>query len=312
MLLQCVAMIIATSCGSDTPDDGSFRPVPPRNAEEQAIADLTYVIKRDLDTLRTRPMSEEQKSRLDVAEARVRRALRELRDTHEQGSYRGVAMARIGTVSAALAADNVSGVGVADDPLLILCGLAAVVAIAATSAAASPSERKYSWDELHDSLLDLESAIAAVTAETCTEPIDLTAHEQANGDAEADSTTRVTSEPLADTATRRYGPNQKCSDDELDKLQGLANSICKGRGQNTCSSSKVSARRLAKLRCSEVLRRQAHHEACLSARIEVQKRCFHRTDDGHQIAIDNRTDAVASCKELAEQQCAPDSRYNDQ
>ena len=315
MLLQWVAVVIATSCVGDASDsDEQFGPIPPSNAEEHAITDLTYAIKRDLDVLRNRPMSDEQKAQLDAAEARVRRALADLRDTHQRGAYRGVAMARIGGVSAALVADDATVVGVADDGLLILCGIAAVVAIVSTSAAASPQQLKKSWDELHSSLLELDAAITAVTAEVCTNPIDLAHHtdqSQANAKSEAESTARATSEPLVDS-NRRYGRNQKCSNDKLSKLQGIANSICKSRGQNTCSSSKVSARRLAKLKCSEVLRRQAHHEACLAARRQVQKSCFHSTDSGHARAIDNRIGAVGLCKELAVQQCAPDSRYNDQ
>ena len=134
---------------------------------------------------------------------------------------------------------------------------------------------------------------------------------QAIDDSEADSSTQVTAAPQVDT-NRRHGPNQKCTDDKLDKLQGEADEICKGQGQNTCSESKVSKRKLATLKCSEVLRRQAHHEACLAARREVQKICFHRTDAGHEKAINVRIGAVALCKELAAKQCAPESPYNDQ
>lgn len=315
MLLQCVAVVIAASCAGDVSDDDeSFRTVPPSNAEEKAIADLAYAMHRDLSALRTRPMSDEQSARLDAAEARVQRALKDLRTTYGRGLNRGFMMARIGGVSAALVADNATVVGAVDDGLLILCGIAAVVTIITTNADASPHEMKESWDELRSSLVDLKDAIAAVTTEVCTATLDLAqpANElQSTTEAEAESTTRATAEPLADTA-RRHGRNQKCSNDELSTLQRMMKRACKGKGQNTCSSKKRSAKRLARLKCSEVLRRQAMHEACLATRRRIQKRCFRSTDSGHGIAIRQRKDAIESCRHLAAQQCAPDSPYNDQ
>lgn len=314
MLLHCVAVIIATSCSSDVSDrdsEGPFQPIPPSNEDEQAIADLADAIQRDLDELRARPISDEQRTRLDAAEARVRRALRNLRVTRQRGVARGAMIARIGGVSAALLVDDTTVVGVADNGLLILCGIAAVVTILTTSAEASKQEIRSSWNELRDSLLELEDAIAAITSETCTSPIKVARdgeESEANTESKADGRTHTTAEPVT-RAARRHGRNQKCSDDELTDLQGIVDSVCKRSGKNSCR--KGSNKKLARMQCSEVMRRQAHHQACLSARRRVQKRCFRRTDQSHARPIRERKQAIAACKELAAQQCAPDSQYND-
>ena len=55
--------------------------------------------------------------------------LRHLRATGRRGYTRGVAMARIGSVAAGVVADDATGVGVANNALLLFCGITAVVAI---------------------------------------------------------------------------------------------------------------------------------------------------------------------------------------
>lgn len=311
MLLQCVALMIATSCtgdGNDNPD-GPFRPILASNAEEQAISDLTHAMQRELNKLRTRTLSDEQRARLDAVEAKVRYALRHLRSTGRRGYARGVAIARIGSVSAALLSDDMTGAGVANDGLLLLCGIAAVITIITTDGAATERQLQSAWHELHSSLLELQAVITDVTAVT-TEACESTGPaSRADDDADAESTELTA--PLTDTSRRR-GPDQKCSDEVLDTLQGEADRICKANGRdNTCSPRRRSMKRLGRLQCSEVLRRQAKHQACLASRMQVQERCFHETDAGHARAISAAEEAVKWCQVLAAQQCAADSPYND-
>ncbi|MEQ1571484.1 MAG: hypothetical protein ABMA64_38005 [Myxococcota bacterium] len=98
------------------------------------------------------PLQEDERAALRAAIAQAQAQLGQYRAVSSQGGSRTNAMAGIGLAATAVVADDATGIGVADDPLLILLGLAALVTLVATRPPASSIEVDQAWNALSQSL----------------------------------------------------------------------------------------------------------------------------------------------------------------
>ena len=104
---------------------------------------------------------------------------------------------------------------------------------------------------------------------------------------------------------RRY-PNQTCENEVLDELQAEMHRICNAIPGESCSSKKVSQKKLARRPCSAIRTRIAALEACLAARERIQNECFGgQPDPRHENAIQEIINGIQACKALEAINCAP-------
>jgi len=109
---------------------------------------------------------------------------------------------------------------------------------------------------------------------------------------------------LKDTP-RRYGPNQTCDDSVLDHLQAEKDRLCNDMPGESCSSRKVSPKRLAQRPCSEIRGRIRAFESCLRIREQIQAQCFgSRPDQAHRDAIEDVQRGMEACRALEAVNCA--------
>lgn len=106
-------------------------------------------------------------------------------------------------------------------------------------------------------------------------------------------------------APRRHGPDQTCDDSVLDHLQAEKDRLCNEIPGESCSSSKVSPKRLAQRPCSEIRRRIRAFERCLRIREQIQAQCFgSRSDRAHRDAIEDVRRGLEACQALEAVNCA--------
>lgn len=98
------------------------------------------------------PLSDDEKSQLAAAIAQAQGRLDAYKSLQGQGSTRNAAMGTLAVGAGAVVADDATGVGVADDPLLILIGLAALAVLVATRPPASSGDLQAAWDALASSV----------------------------------------------------------------------------------------------------------------------------------------------------------------
>jgi hypothetical protein len=111
--------------------------------------------------------------------------------------------------------------------------------------------------------------------------------------------------PIGEGPRERKTANQKCFNEVLDPLETHKDTTCAETQNSSCSTSKVNAKKLAKVPCSEVRRRIQAYKDCLAERQNIQDECYTSTDPGHQRAIDQEARGVASCEALEKINCAP-------
>jgi hypothetical protein len=101
-------------------------------------------------------------------------------------------------------------------------------------------------------------------------------------------------------------PNQTCCDERLDELQTEKNRICNSTPGESCSSSKVSPKRLARRPCSEIRTRLESLRKCYIIRKQIQDECFGgMPDPAHKNALQETQNGIDSCIELEKENCAP-------
>lgn len=105
-------------------------------------------------------------------------------------------------------------------------------------------------------------------------------------------------------APRRYGPSQTCDDSVLNHLQAEKDRLCNDMPGESCSSSKVSPKRLAQRSCSEVRTRIRALGNCLRIREQIQTQCFgSRPDQAHRDAIEDVRRGLEACQALEAINC---------
>ncbi len=117
------------------------------------------------------------------------------------------------------------------------------------------------------------------------------------------------SEPKSQEPSRmasRRNPNQTCEDSVLDTLQAEKDRICQAVPRGSCSRRKASAKRLAKMPCSQIRLRIQALRNCISIRQFIQDECFGGTPDApHEKALDELQGGLEHCLALEAENCAP-------
>lgn len=109
----------------------------------------------------------------------------------------------------------------------------------------------------------------------------------------------TTSTPKA----RRY-PNQTCEDDELDRLEGEKDRLCKVGYAVSCKGD-LSKPKFARIACSAIKLSILQRQQCLAARKLVQDKCFGgKPDVGHKTQIDEIQNGIDNCEALRLINCA--------
>jgi hypothetical protein len=123
--------------------------------------------------------------------------------------------------------------------------------------------------------------------------------------ASATSMPTTTAVPITTTIpiARRY-PTQTCDDDELDRLEGEKDKLCKPKGgyAASCNRKKVD---VTLIRCSAILLGIQQRQICKARRQLIQDKCFGgKPDAGHQTAIDQEQNGIDQCEALKLINCA--------
>lgn len=98
------------------------------------------------------PLDEEERKQLAAAVEQARQKLGAYEALAAQGGDRTTAMGGIAVGATAVVADDATGIGVADDWLLVILGLAALYTLATTRPPASSIELEQGWTELAGAL----------------------------------------------------------------------------------------------------------------------------------------------------------------
>ena len=107
--------------------------------------------------------------------------------------------------------------------------------------------------------------------------------------------------PPPSPPARRY-PNQKCEDDELDRLGREKDKLCERTYAAKCN---VNEKKRTGIPCSAILLSLQQRRACLAARKKVQDRCFGGAPDaGHKQQIDDVQRGIDHCEGLRLINCA--------
>lgn len=100
-------------------------------------------------------LTEEQRAELRTAIAQTEASVATYEQVSSQGQTRTAAMAPIALAGGGILADDATGVGVADDPLLILVGIAALAVLIATKPAAPEPDLDNAWRKIASDLQKL-------------------------------------------------------------------------------------------------------------------------------------------------------------
>jgi hypothetical protein len=97
-------------------------------------------------------LTDEERSELQRSTAAAEANLNSYTDLASQGSTRTATMGSLGVAAGVLVADDATGVGALDDPLLILLGIGAAATLLFTRAPASDAALANSWRRVAESL----------------------------------------------------------------------------------------------------------------------------------------------------------------
>lgn len=104
------------------------------------------------------PLGETERKELETAVADAEAALRSYDELAGQGQARTAAMAPLALAGVGILADDATGVGVADDPLLILVGIGMLATLLLTRAPASDQQLAQAWSRVTSSLRTVAAA----------------------------------------------------------------------------------------------------------------------------------------------------------
>ncbi len=153
-----------TPTTTPTPSPGTT-PAPQQDAaatEQAALQRIRQNITLAQTVLADATIPEEDKRAVRTALQQARTALQHYTDLQQSGGTRTAAMAPIGLAAAGIVADDATGIGVADDPLLIVLGLAAIAVLIFTNSPAGKEAISQAWLALGRSLQDLSAALSTV------------------------------------------------------------------------------------------------------------------------------------------------------
>jgi hypothetical protein len=100
-------------------------------------------------------LTDEQRAELRTAVAQTEASVAGYEQLSSQGGTRTAAMAPLALAGGGIVADDATGVGVADDPLLILVGIAALAVLVATKPAAPEPDLEDAWRKIANDLQKL-------------------------------------------------------------------------------------------------------------------------------------------------------------
>lgn len=110
----------------------------------------------------------------------------------------------------------------------------------------------------------------------------------------------------ASGAGARRHPNQTCDDAVLDHLQAEKNRICNAMPGASCSTASNSAKRLARMPCSQIRLRIQALRNCINIRWFIQDECFGGVPDTrHQEVLSEYENGLVQCQSLEAVNCAP-------
>jgi hypothetical protein len=110
------------------------------------------------------PLDDNERKQLEATIVNAELALRSYDDLAGQGQSRTAMMAPLALAGGGIAADDVTGVGVADDPLLILVGIGMLATLLLTRAPASDQQLAQSWSNVITNLVTVAAAGTTLVA----------------------------------------------------------------------------------------------------------------------------------------------------
>ncbi len=128
---------------------------------------------------------------------------------------------------------------------------------------------------------------------------------QASRDAMGGSKPSAGSASTSPAGPRRH-PNQTCEDSVLDHLQAEKDRICNAMPGASCSPAGSSAKRLARMPCSQIRLRIQALRNCITIRQFIQDECFGGVPDTpHERALNEHKSGLIHCLGLEAENCAP-------
>ncbi|QRK11189.1 hypothetical protein JQX13_14600 [Archangium violaceum] len=104
----------------------------------------------------------------------------------------------------------------------------------------------------------------------------------------------------------RRHPNQTCEDAVLEHLQAEKNRIGNAMPGASCSTASHSAKRLARMPCSQIRQRIQALRNCINIRRFIQDECFGGGPDiRHQEVLGQYENGLEQCRSLETVNCAP-------
>lgn len=112
-------------------------------------------------------------------------------------------------------------------------------------------------------------------------------------------------QPIPDTAEIPFArPKDRiCDDETYDALGHQYKRLCKESGPMSCSRSSLGRRQYAELQCPEAVERLAKQEACLHARLSIQRECFGSIDARHLVPLEEHARGVENCRQAVGEKC---------
>lgn len=117
---------------------------------------------------------------------------------------------------------------------------------------------------------------------------------------------------LTSQVSSRRHPNQTCDNAMLDHLQAEKDRICNSMPGTSCSTASTSAKRLAKMPCSQIRVRIQALQNCIAIRQLIQAECFGGLpDEPHRKALGEYRNGLEQCLALEGVNCAPNHPMAD-
>jgi Domain of unknown function (DUF4157) len=154
-------VLVSTSSGE------YVSPPPPLSADESSALErmrgqIAAAERLLSDSSQETSIDDQDKATIRQALARARAALADYQSKRSQGSTRKEALGGIAVASGAIVADDATGVGTLDDPLLVVAGIAALAVLMFTSAPPGRDAMEQAWRDLAGSLEALRDTLSAV------------------------------------------------------------------------------------------------------------------------------------------------------
>ncbi len=117
------------------------------------------------------------------------------------------------------------------------------------------------------------------------------------------------------TSLIRKWPEQTCDGPRREQIKKQKDKACNELPGGSMSPSKVSPKKLAKIKCSVIIARIKKQQKCLRMRLKMQKECFNKGPDQtdpdqverdrvHKVAIKDARNGIKRSKALANVNCA--------